>query len=204
MHGLHLQVLHKPCRAVSGGGGVLGVTGPPPPSPPTHTHMNTHTHSRFIWISFRLGGLRTTKVAIPFGGGMECQTKSKPWGKLHLLIDDLLPRTSTVKSFMRFSYSVTPPPRVYVSAPASHSIFSISKYIPPIYFYTFRLRTRKFKSAIFNLLTIPTCFSSQRLTTTAIIHYDAFCTIVACPTTFRHFIINGYTIRRFADSLTTI
>ena len=51
-------------------GGVLGVTGPPPPP---HTH--THTHSTAIYkcrstrISFRLGELRSVKMANSFWGG---------------------------------------------------------------------------------------------------------------------------------------
>ena len=77
------------------GGGPGGHRTPPPPPPPPHTH--THTHSTAIYkyksirISFRLGGLRSMIMAIPFswgggrGEGRECQRKSKTWGKLCLL-----------------------------------------------------------------------------------------------------------------------
>ena len=71
-----------------GGGGVLGVTGPPPPPPPPPS--TAIYKCRSIRISFRFGGSRSIKMAIPFflgGGGGEgggCRRKSKPWGRLCL------------------------------------------------------------------------------------------------------------------------
>ena len=47
-------------RGGGGGGGGLGVTGPP--------HIHT-TQLYALPISFGLGGSRSMKVAIPFGGG---------------------------------------------------------------------------------------------------------------------------------------
>ena len=55
------------------------------------------------------------KVAICGGGGMSEEVKTL--GEAPPPLNDLLPRT--VKSFMQFSYSVTPPPRVSGSAPAT-------------------------------------------------------------------------------------
>ena len=66
-----------------GGGGVLGVTGPPFP--------HSTVICRSIWISFRLGGSRSIKVAIFWkgGGGREggrgVSEEIKTLGKLRLL-----------------------------------------------------------------------------------------------------------------------
>ena len=112
---------------MAGSRGVLGVTGPPSPPPPPH---HTHTHStaiykcRSIRISFRLEGLRSMKMAIPFflgggeGGREGVSEEAENLGEAPPLINCQLPRT--VKNiYMQFSYSVTPPPRVSGSAPGA-------------------------------------------------------------------------------------
>ena len=63
-----------------GGGGGGGHT----PTHPQHSYIQMY---RSILISFRLGGSRSMKMAIPFGVGGVSQRKSKPSNPLPEFLD---------------------------------------------------------------------------------------------------------------------
>ena len=112
-------------------GGSWGSQDPPPPSPPHHHHHHHH-HSiaiykcRPIRISFKLGGLKSVKMAIPFflgggGGGGEGRGVSKEVKTLGKALPSSFKWSTTKDSqklmIMQFSNFVTPPHRVSGSAP---------------------------------------------------------------------------------------
>ena len=67
-------------RILGGGGGGGGGSHP-------HTQHSYIQMYGSIWISFRLGGSRSMKMAIPFGVGGVSQRKSKPSNPLPEFLD---------------------------------------------------------------------------------------------------------------------
>ena len=69
-------------------GGVLGVTGPPPPIAQLYTNVDL-----YIQISFRLGGLRSVKMANSFLGGEGVSEEVETLGETPPLLNYRLSRT---------------------------------------------------------------------------------------------------------------